>query len=91
MAPLWVEFAGLCVMGWALGYGSIAALGADGAGTRATFAVPVAVVCSLVWPWSRAHLWEPGEHTLSWILLTLVCVALAGWCSRDTAAPRYSM
>jgi hypothetical protein len=88
---LFIEFAALCVLGWSLGYGSIAALGPDGAGARSTFAVPLVVVCSFAWPWTREHLWEPSHHTRNWIALGVVCAAVGGWLSRDTATRRLSV
>jgi hypothetical protein len=86
-----LEFAGLCVLGWTLGYGMVAAFGPDGAGARSTFAVPIVVMCSYVWPWTREHLWESAEHTRNWIALIAVGAAVGSWCSRDTATRRLSM
>jgi hypothetical protein len=88
---LFVEFAGLCVLGWSLGYGSLAALGPDGAGARATFAVPLAVTCSFAWPWTHEQLWEPSHHTRNWIVLVVVGAAVSGSLSRDTATRRLSV
>jgi hypothetical protein len=85
MAPLFVEFIGMCVFGWTLGYGGLALLGGDSA-ARAAFAVPLAVVCSIVMPWSRQRLWEHTDHDRNWMVLIVVGVALGGWISRDVAA-----
>ena len=85
MAPLFVEFIGMCVLGWTLGYGGLALLGGDSA-ARAAFAVPLAVVCSIVMPWSRQRFWEQTDHDRNWMILIVVGVALGAWICRDVAA-----
>lgn len=90
IGSLSIEFAGLCVLGWTLGYRTVGAFGPVGAGARSTFALPVVVVCSLVWPWAREHLWESAEHTRNWIALIVVSAAFACWWCRDIATTRQS-
>jgi hypothetical protein len=83
-----VEFTGMCVVGWVVGFGSTAVLGTDGASARASVAVPLVVVASAVLPWTRHRLWEPRDHTAHWLAVIGLCVVIGGWVSRDPARRR---